>query len=94
MSNHTPSTIYVDTIESITSSSGIIKLNLVRTKEAVKEGEEAQILSAGQLIMPLAGFLYAMSIMQSFGQSKEVQELISKYQELGFVPSTSQGNGG
>ena len=82
--------IYVDTIESVASSSGVVKLNLVRTKEAIKEGEEVQILPAGQIVMTLTGFLYAMSIMQGFLQTQDMQDLISKYTELGFIPSSSE----
>ena len=47
--------VFVDTIESVTSASGVIKLNLVRTVEPTQEGEEPQIVPAGRLVMPLPG---------------------------------------
>ena len=78
--------VFVDTIESVTSASGVIKLNLVRTVEPTQEGEEPQIVPAGRLVMPLPGFVYAVSVIEGFLNKEEVQKLLKAYQGLEMLP--------
>ena len=78
--------IFIDTIESVTSASGVIKLNLVRTVEPTREGEEPQIVPAGRLVMPLPGFVYAVSMIEGFLNKEEVQKLLKAYQDLEMLP--------
>lgn len=80
--------IFADTVASISASAGVVKLNLVRTEEPTKEGEEARVVPAGRLVIPLPGFLYAVSIVEGFVNKEEFQKLIKSYQEAGMLPSS------
>ena len=83
--------IFIDTIESVASASGVIKLNLVRAVEPTEEGEEPQIVPAGRLVMPLPGFIYAVSVIEGFLNKEEVRKLIKAYQELEMLPGDDTG---
>ena len=43
--------------------------------------------------MPLPGFLYACSVIQSFMQDDKMQATVQKYREAGFLPDGEGAQG-
>ncbi|WP_073014953.1 hypothetical protein [Roseibium suaedae] len=59
------------------------------TKGAKPEDMEARLKQ--QVLMPLPGFLYMLSVIKGLMDDPKMQEVINKYTELGLLPSQQQG---
>lgn len=84
--------IYADTVSAIHFNNGVVRMMLV-------DQDPATLAQAGdgptdvkprlkqQVIMPLPGFLYMLSVVKGLMEDPKMQEAIRKYVELGLLPT-------
>ncbi len=83
--------IYADTVSAINFNNGMVRMYLVDLDpvEMSKEGADPSKIEPrlkDQIIMPLPGFLYMVSIIKNLVDDPKVQKMVEKYVELGLLP--------
>lgn len=83
--------IYIETVSSIRFNNGVIKMLMVDQDPDTLSEDEADPANATprlkqQVIMPLPGFLYMISVIQGLMEDPKMQAVVEKYVELGLLP--------
>ena len=84
--------VYVETVAAINFNNGIVRMLLVDQDPAVlmtngAKPEDMEPRLKQQIMMPLPGFLYMLSVIKGLMEDPKMQEVIQKYTELGLLPS-------
>ena len=90
MTQSNPRETYIETVQAVNYANGIVKMFLVgQDLEHLSKGlnpEEQKAELREVIAMPLPGFLYACSVIQSFMQDEKMQAIVQKYKDAGFLP--------
>ena len=90
MTQRNPRETYIETVQAVNYANGIVKMFLVgQDLEHLSKGlnpEEQKAELREVIAMPLPGFLYACSVIQSFMQDEKMQAIVQKYKDAGFLP--------
>lgn len=90
--------VYAETVSAINFNNGVVRMLLVDQdpETLAKGGKEAQDIEPRlkqQVIMPLPGFLYMLSVIKGLMEDPKMQGVIEKYTELGLLPNGSEASG-
>ncbi|PWW03693.1 hypothetical protein DFR52_101379 [Hoeflea marina] len=82
--------LYAETVSAINFNNGMVRLLLVDQDPAAlaEKGADAGEVKPRlkqQLIMPLPGFLYMLSVIRGLMEEPKMQQIIEKYIELGLI---------
>jgi len=91
--------VYVETVSAINYNNGVVKIFMVDQDPAhfaEKDADPSNIKPRlkQQVIMPLPGFLYMVSVIKGLIEDPKMQALIEKYTELGMLPSAPEEEDG
>lgn len=91
--------VYAETVSAINFNNGVVRMFLVDQDPsalAEKNVDPSKITPRlkQQVIMPLPGFLYMVSIIRGLMEDPKMQEVVKKYVELGLLPKASDGVSG
>ena len=83
--------VYADTISAVNFNNGVVKLVLVgqdMSDFAKEENNKDPVMEHKKtLVMPLAGFLYALSVMQGLCNEEKMKTIIEKYEKADLLQS-------
>ena len=90
--------IYTDTVVGVNFNNGVVKLILASQdlKDAMIEGddkssdEEVTMKSNKVITMPLAGFLYATSVIENLLKDPKMVATIEQYKKAGLLQSEDE----
>jgi len=77
--------VYAETVSAIHFTNGIVRILLVDQDPAVDEETIAPRLKQ-QIVMPLAGFMYMLSIARDFLEDPKMKSLVEAYVDMGMLP--------
>ncbi len=82
--------VLVDTMSAVHMNNGLVRLMFVgQDVEQIEAGQTAEQVSPVLkqcITMPLPGFIYTMSVIESFLKEERLQEIIAKAKESGAFP--------
>ncbi|MBE3638827.1 peptide chain release factor 1 [Mangrovicoccus algicola] len=88
--------IYVDTVTAINFNNGIVRMTMVdQDPDSLADGvatlpgeshPEPRLRRKQQVIMPLNGFLYMVSVIKGLVDDPKMQQIISRHVEAGLLP--------
>ncbi len=86
----TVSDIYAETVSSINFNNGVVRMFLVdQDPEALaeKDADPSKIPPRlkQQVIMPLPGFIYMLTVIRGLMEDPKMQEIVQKYVDLGLL---------
>ncbi|HBM60583.1 hypothetical protein ACFSDD_08290 [Salipiger marinus] len=92
--------IYVDTVTAINFNNGIVRMIMVdqdpdSLADGVDAGAEAnaaqdiRLRKKQQVIMPLNGFLYMVSVIKGLVDDPKMQDIISRHAQAGLLPGAA-----
>ncbi|MBS8260642.1 peptide chain release factor 1 [Roseibium polysiphoniae] len=84
--------VYAETVSAINFNNGVVRMLLVdQDPQLLAKGEQVaadiEPRLKQQVIMPLPGFLYMLSVVKGLMEDPKMQGIIEKYAELGLLPS-------
>ena len=90
--------LYAETVSAVNFSNGVVRMILVdQDPSALVEGNADPAKAAArfkqQVIMPLPGFLYMLTVIRGLVEDPKMQEMLSKYTELGLLPARPEDGG-
>lgn len=82
--------IYVETVSSINFNNGVVRLFMVdqNPSELMEKDVDPSKLTPRlkqQVIMPLSGFIYMLSVIRGLMEDPKMQGIVEKYVELGLL---------
>ncbi|TQV78634.1 hypothetical protein [Denitrobaculum tricleocarpae] len=82
--------IYVETVSSINFNNGVVRLFMVdqNPSELMEKDADPSKLTPRlkqQVIMPLPGFIYMLSVIRGLMEDPKMQGIVEKYVELGLL---------
>ena len=83
--------IYADTVIGINFNNGVVKLMLANQdltkniEDEEGEPEEIQMKTSNAISMPLPGFLYMVSVIETLLKDPKMTDTIKKYTEAGIL---------
>jgi len=82
--------VYAETVSAINFHNGIVRMLLVDQDPAhlMKKDvrpEDVQPRMKQQILMPLPGFLYMVSVIKSLLEDEKMQDVLARYTELGLI---------
>ncbi|WP_138472987.1 peptide chain release factor 1 [Poseidonocella sp. HB161398] len=85
--------IYVDTVTAINFSNGVVRMVMVDQDPAaiarpVPDEDAPRMREKQQVIMPLPGFLYMVSVIKGLVDDPKMQEIIARHVSAGLLPGT------
>lgn len=87
---------YAETVSAVNFSNGVVRLFFA--------GQDLEVLAAGEssgepkaetrfcVVLPLPGFLYALSVVQSFVENDRFKEVVDKATVAGLLPQNSDSS--
>lgn len=83
--------VYAETVSVINFNNGVVRMMLVDQDPSVlaengNDPEKMKPRMKQQIIMPLPGFLYMISVIKGLMEDPKMQQVIEKYSELGLLP--------
>ncbi len=86
--------VYVDTVSAINFNNGVVKMLMVdQDPDTIAEQKPGQAPAdvtpriKQQVVMPLPGFLYMLSVIKGLMEDPKMVGIIEKYAELGLLPT-------
>lgn len=83
--------VYAETVSAINFNNGVVRMMLVDQDPAAlaendSDPESLKPRMKQQIIMPLPGFLYMLSVIKGLMDDPKMQQVIEKYSQLGLLP--------
>ena len=87
--------LYAETVSAINFNNGVVKMVFVDqdpAKLAEKDVDPAKIppRMKQQVIMPLPGFFYMLSVIKNLVDDPKMQKIVEKYVDIGLLPNPEQ----
>lgn len=87
--------VYAETVSAINFQNGIVRMILVDQDpvQLMKPGamrEEMEPRLKQQILMPLPGFLYMLSVIKNLMDDPKMLSVIERYADLGLIPEAKR----
>ena len=84
--------LYAETISAVNFSNGVVRMILVDQDPNALVADNAGATKSAprlkqQIIMPLPGFLYMLTVIRGLIEDPKMQDVLKKYTELGLLPA-------
>lgn len=87
--------IYVDTVSAINFNNGVVRMIMVDQDPSTvaagqaEPGAAPKMREKQQVIMPLPGFLYMVSVIQGLTDDPKMKDIIARHVGAGLLPGTA-----
>lgn len=87
--------IYVDTVHAINFNNGVVRMIMVDQDPStiaagqLEDGAAPKMREKQQVIMPLPGFLYMVSVIQGLIDDPKMKDIIARHAAAGLLPGVA-----
>lgn len=81
--------VFVETVSAINVNNGVVKLIMVK-QDLREPSEEVQTIHAQTVVMPIAGFMYTVGVIQNLLDDPKMKERLEGLKKAGFLPASEE----